>query len=77
MYFVKKLCSFVKILLWKGVECFFYLKFISDYFYFFGGVIDFLIGIDFLDVFIDLDLKNGESGDLVVKWNLFGWYVIG
>ncbi|XP_068716891.1 uncharacterized protein [Montipora capricornis] len=77
VYSVKKPCSSAKTLSRKGVECFPHLKPISDHLHLSGGAIDLLIGTDFSDAFIDLDSKNGESGDPVAKRNLFGWYVIG
>ncbi|XP_068749232.1 uncharacterized protein [Montipora capricornis] len=77
VYSVKKPCSSAKTLSRKGVECFPHLKPLSDHLHLSGGAIDLLIGTDFSDAFIDLDSKNGESGDPVAKRNLFGWYVIG
>ena len=42
-----------------------------------GGAVDLLIGTDFADVFNDMHVISGKSGELIAKRNCFRWYVIG
>lgn len=53
------------------------MKNVFDKIYFLGGVIDFFIGIDFVEVFIDIYIVFGEFGEFIGKRNCFGWYVLG
>lgn len=59
------------------VNSYFYLEVIMNKFYLFGGLIGLLIGIDFFDVFVDIYVIFGSLGELIVKRNCFGWYVMG
>lgn len=77
VYVVSKSCSLVKIVLRKIVNSYSYLEVISNKLYLFGGIIDLLIGIDFVDVFVDIYVIFGSLGELIVKRNCFGWYVMG
>lgn len=77
VYMIKRFCSVVKMILKGVIEYFFYFKLVVNKLYLFGGIIDFLIGIDFVDVFVDIYILFGELGELIVKCNCFGWYVLG
>lgn len=49
------------------LESYFYLKLILNNLYLLGGIVDLLIGIDFVDVFNDVYVILGKSGELIVK----------
>lgn len=59
VYMIKRFCSVVKMILKGVIEYFFYFKLVVNKLYLFGGIIDFLIGIDFVDVFVDIYILFG------------------
>lgn len=77
IYIVRKFCNNVKNVLRKFIESYFYFKLIVDKLYFFGGTVNLFVGIDFVDVFVDIYIVSGYFGEFVVKRNCFGWYVLG
>lgn len=61
-------------MLWKLIESYFYLKLIVEKLYFFGGMVDLFIGIDFVNVFVDIFIVSGYFGEFVVKRNCFMYF---
>ena len=77
VYTIKKPCSGAKTISRESVECYFHLKNISDKLHLTGGVIDLLIGTDFVDAFVDVHTVSGAPGEPIAKRNCFGWYILG
>ena len=59
------------------VESYPHLKSIAEKSHLSAGVVDLLIGTDFVDAFVDIHTASGYPGEPVAKRNCFGWYVLG
>lgn len=61
----------------KAIESYPHLKPIADKLHLSGGVVDLLIGTDFVDAFVNIPTASGDPGEPVAKRNCFGWYFLG
>lgn len=69
---INKFYSLVRIVFRKIVNRNLYLKVILNILYLLGGIVDLLIGMDCVDVFIDMYFIFGNVGEFIVKINCFG-----
>ncbi|XP_068684271.1 uncharacterized protein [Montipora foliosa] len=77
VYAVNKPCSSAKIVSRRIVNSYPHLEAISSELYLSGGSIGLLIGTDFPDAFVDIQVIPGSPGEPIAKRNCFGWYVMG
>lgn len=76
-YTIQQPCSPAKTISRKSVERYPHLEKISGDLYLSGGKIDILVGTNFVDAFVDIQVLTGSTGDPIAKKNLFGWYTLG
>ena len=74
---VNKPCSSAKTISKKSLEKCSHLRPILDELYLAGGSVDLLLGTDFSDAFVDVQVISGEPSEPIAKMNCFGWYVLG
>lgn len=74
---VRKPCSNAKNIPCKSINGYAHLKSVTDKLHLSGGAVDFLVGTDLDDAFIDIHSLSGDPGEPVAKRNCFGWYVLG
>ena len=61
----------------KSVEAYPHLKTIADKLHLSGGMVNLLIGTDFVDVLVVIHTNSGNQGEPVTKRSCLGWYILG
>lgn len=60
---VRKPCSNAKNIPRKSIDGYAHLKSVADKLHLFGGAVDFLVGTDLVDAFIDIHSLSGDPGE--------------